>query len=180
MPLTTENPVEINEQNRAELPQSDPSENQRLYESKKFPILQTIGLIFIILLFIIIKNQKSEPEKDNPKKKALLALKQLKAKKLTPEESLSQLSNLLRNFIEEYYEIRANSLTTEQFLHFLSQHPLFDRNTQQVLADFLLRADQVKFAKQKLSQELYDQAESIAETLIYLNKTNSSASPSRV
>ncbi|WP_417736262.1 hypothetical protein [Rosistilla oblonga] len=56
------------------------------------------------------------------------------------------LSNLVRHYLEDRFELRAPELTTEEFLNSLQASPDMTRDHQSLLREFLRQADLVKFA----------------------------------
>lgn len=57
------------------------------------------------------------------------------------------LSNLVRRYLEDRFELRAPELTTEEFLNSLQASPDMTREHQSLLREFLRQADLVKFAR---------------------------------
>lgn len=57
-----------------------------------------------------------------------------------------ELSNTVREYLEGRYEIRAPELTTEEFLQSVSQSGVLTAAHRELLASFLARCDEVKFA----------------------------------
>lgn len=58
-----------------------------------------------------------------------------------------ELSDILRQYIERRFSIRAQEQTTDEFLARLPSHRVFNSQQQVLLQDFLQRSDLVKFAK---------------------------------
>jgi hypothetical protein len=82
--------------------------------------------------------------------RTLAALRELEAQRVWQQGDhkryQSQLTDLLRSYIEERYAIPALERTTDELLHALRVSPL-DREQQVMLANLLHLADLVKFAK---------------------------------
>ena len=57
-----------------------------------------------------------------------------------------RLSGVIRRYLEDRFALRSPELTTEEFLDELAVSPDLLRSHQEVLRDFLRRADLVKFA----------------------------------
>lgn len=57
------------------------------------------------------------------------------------------LSGIIRQYIEDRFEMRAPELTTEEFLASIGQSPDFSTDHQGLLREFLRQADLVKFAR---------------------------------
>lgn len=90
-----------------------------------------------------------------PHERALSALRALAAERL-PERGavdpyFTQLSEILRGYLEERFSLRAPEQTTEEFLAGLSRTAAGQRAItaahREILADFLSQADLVKFAR---------------------------------
>ena len=83
-------------------------------------------------------------------REALKQLKLLEAQDLINKQDFhtlhTQLSDILRSFIENFFGIRAQEQTTEEFIKGISRSSIFTREQQQMLHQFLKLADLVKFA----------------------------------
>ena len=91
-------------------------------------------------------------------------------------------SDALRLYLEEAFSLRAPERTTEEFLDELQSSALLSFSQKQLLGDFLMRCDLVKFAKLEPPvdqlQELYQSAlKLIDETSVFLQKSTSSSQP---
>jgi hypothetical protein len=58
-----------------------------------------------------------------------------------------ELSDILRQYIERRFKLRAQEQTTDEFLAGLPDQRVFNGEQQLLLQDFLRRSDLVKFAK---------------------------------
>ncbi|MEZ6087655.1 MAG: hypothetical protein R3C05_06450 [Pirellulaceae bacterium] len=70
--------------------------------------------------------------------------------RISPEEIdvfYVDLSNIVRRYLEDRFELRAPELTTEEFLNSLQESPDMSREHQLLLREFLRHADLVKFAR---------------------------------
>jgi hypothetical protein len=72
----------------------------------------------------------------------------------------------MRRFIEERYQIKAQSMTTEEFLREQALHPVFSVDEQMKLKSFLENADKIKYAQAKSSNQESQAALSLAIELI--------------
>ena len=91
-------------------------------------------------------------------------------------------SDALRLYLEEAFSLRAPERTTEEFLDELQSSALLSFSQKQLLGDFLMRCDLVKFAKHEPPvdqlQELYQSAlKLIDETSVFLQKQTSLSQP---
>lgn len=64
-----------------------------------------------------------------------------------------ELSDIVRRYIEERLAVRAPELTTEEFLREAGRNAEFSHGHRDLLADFLARCDQVKFAAHRPGAE---------------------------
>ena len=133
-----------------------------------------IGAVALALMgWYGIKKMKPAHAQDDGPTPYETALEQLKlARKLIEEKedrALSfTLSNALRNYIEQRFDIRAPEQTTEEFLVAAAQHPYLKGAVLDQLSQFLDLCDRVKFAKASFGslqrQEHYDCAEQFLRT----------------
>ena len=79
------------------------------------------------------------------------------------------LSDIVRRYLEDRFDLRAPELTTEEFLAQMSHSPEMSSEHQTLLRDFLRRADLVKFAKFLPSDQDID--DSIAAARRFLAET---------
>lgn len=115
--------------------------------------------------------------KEDPKEKALKALRELQHRKLPQkgqyEEFYVQITQIVRVFIEGYYQIKAPEQTTQEFLQVILGKALFDEQINHYLTEFLKFADLVKFAKFNPQIEDCEQAEKAAKSFILSEPDNS-------
>ncbi len=83
------------------------------------------------------------------------------------------LSYVIRQYIEDRFEMRAPELTTEEFLSSIGNSPDFSPDHQGLLREFLRRADLVKFARVEPSSGETDNA--IASVTRFLEETRENA-----
>ncbi len=65
-----------------------------------------------------------------------------------------ELSDIIRRYLEDRFDLRAPELTTEEFLDVVSESKELSMDHRQLLRDFLNQADLVKFAGIKPSEEV--------------------------
>ncbi|PYM12576.1 MAG: hypothetical protein DME18_11070 [Verrucomicrobia bacterium] len=70
-----------------------------------------------------------------------------------PQPFCIMVSNTLRTYLEEAFSLRAPERTTEEFLVELQSSALLSLTQKQSLADFLMRCDLVKFARDEPTVE---------------------------
>ena len=123
------------------------------------PVIITALIIgFSLVLLMVLRHYRYLWEKDPiPAEakidfylEALRQLKALEAQDLISEQNFyglhTQLSSILRSYIENFFGIRAQEQTTEEFIKGISHSSIFTREQQQMLHQFLKLADLVKFA----------------------------------
>lgn len=104
---------------------------------------------------------------------ALTALSKLKEKKLWQQGQVktyqSQLTHIIREYLENRYEIPALESTTDEILRHLKQED-FDDNWKGKLQNILQVADLVKFAKAKPPVDFHDKVWKEAEDFVITTK----------
>lgn len=74
-----------------------------------------------------------------------------------PKPFVIAVSDALRQYLEEQFDLHAPERTTEEFLDEVQSSPLLDAGQKALLADFLTRCDLVKFARyEPAERELRD------------------------
>jgi hypothetical protein len=93
--------------------------------------------------------------------------KELKEHKVKGQICISRLSDIVRNYLEQRFDIQAPTQTTQEFLFDLDKgsSPL-ETEHKQFLRDFLTAADMVKFAKLPADEGLLENALAKAEQLV--------------
>jgi len=130
------------------------------------PLFLYLGLILLVIaigftVWYFIQKQKQFLKPVEPPKTAWeAAYEQLAA--LERENFLSngkiepyyfQLSNIVRRYIEDRFDIRAPEMTTEEFLYSLKSFDQLDNIQKDSLKEFLNACDMVKFARFSPSME---------------------------
>jgi len=88
------------------------------------------------------------------------------ARTLTAEQGMTSLSDLVRNYLEERYSLRAPGKTTPEFLDEVEDHELLPPKDRPFLRNFLNAADLVKFAKAPCDGPAVNTAIDNAELLV--------------
>ena len=131
-----------------------------------------LGLAFIV--WITRSHRRSALETQtriNPLNIALEAFRELKTRsgELDARAFSSEVSDIVRRYIEQACEIPAQEQTTEEFLVSIQSHPSFTEAVNEPLERFLGLCDMAKFAQQSMNFEertkLLDEAESLVEKL---------------
>jgi len=120
-----------------------------------------IGAIIFLILYSIKRKKKNKPffalpvkPKEPPHVIALRELDRIKNEKIWQKEKTkqyySEVTDVLRNYIEDRFEIRAMEETTDEILgNFKYRKDLLGEKSYQYLSQILSLADLVKFAKYK-------------------------------
>lgn len=166
MPLTNDYPILIDSANKKENLKSEEDAYAK-YQAKTFPWNGVIAILAIALAYIIAKNrdivvpmQKEDPREKAKyaRAKALQKIGLLSSGQLSVKNYFSQLSYVLRQFIEERYEIKAQTATTEEFLKKIQAHPIFDERMKILLTRFMNSADLAKYAQHSFTRQQEESA----------------------
>lgn len=164
-------PVNLNNKNRnliAELTQNEPEYNVAIEENRSFPWGILGALLAAALGYGFYRFQKPESRKEkrllNARSKALYRLDKVKGER--SDTIYGELSNTVRFYIEERYEVHAPRKTTQEFLVMLPSAPLPENFPKDELKKFLLLSDKVKFAKGHTTQDEREQAWDAAKQFI--------------
>ncbi|HLF18126.1 MAG TPA: DUF4381 family protein [Candidatus Omnitrophota bacterium] len=111
-------------------------------------------LLAIGIVWVVFKRRKREvplPKTLLPWEKATARLKELEQQNLIARGQwdgyYSQLTDILRKYVEEQFSIKAPEMTTEEFLQHLQTSQDLDPQQKASLKSFLESSDLVKFAK---------------------------------
>ena len=142
------------------------------------------GLLFLIiaffLLYYLIRRRKGEPifllrpsVKYQPHEWALMELEKLRLKKLWQagkmKEYHTELTDILRKYIEDRFHLMAMESTTGEILEDLEEKTGIPKEYRTTLGDILSMADLVKFAKYMPLPE--DHEQSMEDAVDFINKT---------
>jgi hypothetical protein len=92
-----------------------------------------------------------------------------------PKPFCTAVSDALRWYLEEQFDLRAPERTTEEFLDELQASPQLDVTQKQLLADFLARCDLVKFAREEPSEPELRELHGVALRLVVETEPSRSA-----
>lgn len=150
-------------------------------------LLVTIALIALgFLIFYLLKNRKPKAKAEvivykTPIEKATTLLQQLESKELWQKGAVkdyySELTDIVRNYIEEEIKIPAMESTTSELIEGLrkaaKQKKLkLSNDTVENLEKVLQQADLVKFAKVKpLDYEIEEDKKRISNTIVTIHKS---------
>ena len=183
LPMSPLPPIEMDKVNRQkliespELANAEAARNVEILREKTFPLVPLLVFLFFFIGVAVVRkplmNYWSERHKKpvlTPKAKALQQLQQIQKEEMISQEQYEQLyialTNTVRNYIEEQFQIKAPNLTTQEFLKKAMESPQFDDMTKKLLSDFLQRADMVKFAEFHPTHKDYENAERAAQNFL--------------
>lgn len=120
------------------------------------------------LLFWWMRREKPQPTPPTPYQLARTALRDCyETYDLeNPKAYASNLSQAVRNFIEEAFHMPAPERTTEEFLPQVQQHPVFAGELASKLARFLTLCDLAKFARHRFGEEERSELYQVAEEVV--------------
>lgn len=82
------------------------------------------------------------------------------------KEYYSELSLIIRQYMEERFLIKASEMTTQEFLNYLQNSEVLSPEQKGFLNDFLTACDMVKFAKHQMSQPEIEESLNLARQLV--------------
>ena len=107
-------------------------------------------LLLIGLTTWLIKRQRNRPVVIlTPRQRALeqLARIEREIEKLTPYQFSIRVSDILRRYVTEQYQLPVTRQTSVEFLNALAASSPFSAEERELLGDFLNRCDLIKFAR---------------------------------
>ncbi|MDD3277165.1 MAG: hypothetical protein PHP93_08965 [Kiritimatiellales bacterium] len=132
--------------------------------SHKLWILLIVSLLALlaglITLLILHKRKADLPDAPAipPHILARQALESLKSKVWDPEPFFTELSLILRSYLENRFDLHAPESTTEELTRSMSSDVRLDIKEQQTLRNFMTQADLVKFARADAEKEVMQTA----------------------
>jgi len=111
-----------------------------------FAVLSLLGLIGV---FIARRMHRQKPAQ-SPRARALELLRQAREQIAheTPYDFSIRVSDILRRYVTEQYQLPVTRQTSVEFLESLARHSSsFSEDEQSLLSDFLNRCDLIKFAR---------------------------------
>jgi hypothetical protein len=115
------------------------------------------GLLLLIgLTTWLIKRWRNRPVAvQTPRQRALdlLARVEIEIDKLTPYQFSIRVSDILRRYVTEQYQLPVTRQTSVEFLNAIAAASPFSADEQSLLGDFLNRCDLIKFARYDATRE---------------------------
>jgi hypothetical protein len=123
-------------------------------------------LLLIGLTIWLVKRWRNRPVAvKTPRERALdlLARVETEIDRLTPYQFSIRVSDILRRYVTEQYQLPVTRQTSVEFLNALAATSTFSAEDQSLLGDFLNRCDLIKFARYEAttadSEQLLEEAE---------------------
>jgi hypothetical protein len=153
--------TEISHADLSELRDIAPPEELRPAPSWGIPLGWTgLGVVFVLLLlngWALLRWRRRGDAALPPDQWALLELERLRQPMEFTEQAVetfyTQLSDILRRYVELRYHVPAPEQTTAEFLEALRNSPQLQPEQQALLRDFLEQCDLVKFARVRPTAE---------------------------
>ena len=101
---------------------------------------------------------------------ARMALTALRGKQWSPEPFFTELSLILRTYLENRFSLNAPESTTEELARSMATDTRLELKEQQTLRNFLTQADLVKFARAGAEQDVMQNAFSTVEDFVEQTK----------
>lgn len=144
---------------------------------EKFPgiafwIITAVIILAAIILWIFLRKAPGTAAAETPAwQQALDSIAELKEsmqlKKISPEQAIGKLTDIVRAFLEKQFSLRAERQTTPEFLESLKKDSsALDLEQRRFLKEFLSSADMIKFARLPAEESLFEQTSQRAEALI--------------
>ena len=125
--------------------------------------------VCILIVLHFLKKKKTRPA--SPWEKALSAIQsllaQVRAGTAHPEKSIAMLTDIVREYMERRFHLRAERQTTAEFMADLERDSaILNSEHRNFLKNFLTAADMVKFARVPADRSLFEDAAEKAGELI--------------
>ncbi len=144
----------------------------------KYWLISALIATLSILTYFIVKYIKREKKLPPPIPAWQIALdeictirKNIKENKISNEKAVSLLTDSVRVFLEQEFEINAPAQTTKEFLQNLNnENSPLNQNNRDFLKEFILSAEFIKFANSTADENILDEALDNAEKLVLQSK----------
>lgn len=115
------------------------------------------AIVVIALIFVWWRRWRRQRPTDvpTPRERALAALQQASTDidYLSPYEFSIRISDVLRQYVTDEYQLPLTRQTSVEFLTGLSASPRFSADDKELLDDFLSRCDLIKFARYEATRD---------------------------
>ena len=113
-------------------------------------------LLLVGLTIWLVKRWRNRPVAvKTPRQRALDLLARIETQigQLTPYQFSIRVSDILRRYVTEQYQLPVTRQTSVEFLNAIAAASPFSSDEQSLLSDFLNRCDLIKFARYDATQE---------------------------
>jgi hypothetical protein len=124
-------------------------------------LIAVLALLAGLLTLLFLRRRQTAQESAPPQPPHILAfqaLEALKTKSWIPEPFFTELSLILRTYLENRFSLNAPESTTEELTRSMSADQRLGVGEQQTLKNFLTQADLVKFARAGAEQAVMQNA----------------------
>jgi hypothetical protein len=118
--------------------------------------LVVVGVILVGLIIWWIRRRWQRPKPQlSPRERTLELLDRISREidTLPPYQFSIRVSDILRRYVTEQYQLPVTRQTSVEFLNALAQASPFSEDEKSLLEDFLNRCDLIKFARYDATQE---------------------------
>lgn len=133
-------------------------------------LIALLALLAGLLTLVFLRRRNAEPQIAAPPQPphiiAQKALQALRGKPWSPEPFFTELSLILRTYLENRFSLNAPESTTEELTRSMAADSRLAVKEQQTLRSFLTQADLVKFARAGAEQPVMQNAFSTVEQFI--------------
>jgi hypothetical protein len=138
-----------------------------------FLIVALLALIAGVATLLFLRKPRTilqMPPPQPPHIIARQALIALRGRTWSPEPFFTELSLILRTYLENRFDLNAPESTTEELTREMSSDTRLELKEQQTLRNFMTQADLVKFARAEAEQEVMENAFTTVETFVEQTK----------
>jgi hypothetical protein len=133
-------------------------------------LIALLALIAGLLTLLFLRKRRTVQQSSTPQQPphviARQALDALRGKQWSPEPFFTELSLILRTYLENRFTLNAPESTTEELTHSMSADTRLELKEQQTLCNFLTQADLVKFARAGAEKEVMQNAFTTVEQFV--------------
>ena len=136
-------------------------------------VIALLALIAGVLTLIFLRKPRTILQMAPPQPPHLIArqaLSALRGKAWSPEPFFTELSLILRTYLENRFDLHAPESTTEELTRSMTADVRLDIKEQQTLRNFMTQADLVKFARADAEQDVMNNAFSTVEEFVEQTK----------
>lgn len=136
-------------------------------------LIALLALIAGIATLFFLRKQRTAEQAVPPQPPHIIArqaLTALRGKPWSPEPFFTELSLILRTYLENRFNLHAPESTTEELTRSMATDTRLELKEQQTLRNFLMQADLVKFARAGAEQDVMQNAFSTVEDFVEQTK----------